>query len=72
MTKIYFSEISGLHPQILKMLQSHRREIDVSLLMKVIFEVHPRGGAGCQEGQPRDQGLEFSVLSPNLPGGERG
>lgn len=37
MTKIYFSDISGLHPQFLKMLQSHKGEVNDLVLMKVTY-----------------------------------
>lgn len=35
MTKIYFPDIFGLHPQSLKMLQSHKSDMGVLLLMKL-------------------------------------
>ena len=54
MTKIDFSDIFGLHPQFLKMFQSHKGETDVLLLMKVTFGPYPRLEAGDQEAQPCD------------------
>ena len=36
MTKIYFSDASGLHPHVLKMLQRHKSDMDV-LLIKMTF-----------------------------------
>lgn len=54
MTQIYFSDIFGLHSQFLKMLQSHKGEMDVLLLIKATFGSHPRAGAGCQKDKSQD------------------
>ena len=54
LTEIFFLYIFGFHPQFLKMLQSHKSETSVLLLMKVTFGPHPRVGAGCQEDQSYD------------------
>ena len=52
MTKMYLSDIFGLHPQFLKTFQSHEGEMGILLLMQVTIGPHPRVGAGCQEDQP--------------------
>lgn len=54
MTKIYFLDIYGLHPQLKKKLQSHKREMGVLLLMKMTFRPRSRAGASCQEDRPCD------------------
>ena len=41
MAKIYFSDIFGLYSQLLKLLWSHKGDIDVFLLMKVTLGPHP-------------------------------
>lgn len=58
MAKIYFSDISDFHPQFLKMLQSHKSEVGVLILIKVPFGSHPRMGADCQEDLPCDLRVE--------------
>lgn len=48
MTRTHFSDILGLHPQLLKTLQSHKGEIGVLLLNEGDLCPHPRAGAACQ------------------------
>ena len=51
----YFLDIFGLHPQFLKVLQSHTGEMGVLLLMNVTFgPMQGGGGSGCQEDEPCD------------------
>ena len=71
MTKIYFSDIFGFHPQFLKMLQSHKSEVGVLLLIKITFGPHPRMGADCQEDQLCDLKVETCSCT-DLPGWKRG
>lgn len=63
-TKIYFSDLSGLHPQFLKILHCHEGEMGVLLLTRLIFGSHPMSGADCQEDQSCDQSIGTSSPNP--------
>lgn len=44
MSKICFPDSFHLGPRFLKTIQSHKGEIGVLVLMKVIFGPHPKAG----------------------------
>lgn len=71
MTKMYFSDILGLYPLFLKMLQRQKGEMGVLLLMKVTFGSHPpMVSLVTRRTNPVIRGLGLSVLPPTTSGGQ--
>lgn len=68
MTKVYSSDIFGLHVQFLKTFQSHEGEMGImGILLLIQLTFGPQKlGAGCQKDQPCD--WNFQPPSPNLWG----